>query len=52
MIIAIDSDTGPGKALVEVIDKLLHAVGGKRTVGPPPRGPLERDAARLLAQLS
>ena len=52
VIIAIDSDTGPGKVMVEVVDKLMMAMNGKRTVGPPPRGPLERDAARLLALLS
>ena len=51
IVIAIDADTMVGQTVVEMVGNIMEAMKGKRTVGPPPRGPLERDAARLLARL-
>jgi hypothetical protein len=52
LIYAIDYTHEMGPALIALVDEMLKCFGAVRRIGPAPRGPLERDAAKLLAGLS
>ena len=51
LIIAIDSDHELGRKLIPLLRQAFIDMKGVRLVGPAPRGPLGRDAAKLLGQL-
>eukprot|EP00959_Pyramimonas_sp_CCMP1952_P185683 3882196-Pyramimonas_sp.AAC.1 len=51
LIIAIDSDHEVGRQLIPMVRTAIMSIGGERLIGPAPRGPLERDASKLLGQL-
>eukprot|EP00959_Pyramimonas_sp_CCMP1952_P206216 4312555-Pyramimonas_sp.AAC.1 len=52
LIYAIDQARPLGITTVSMIEGLLKSVGAERKIGPSPRGPLERDASKLLAELT
>ena len=50
LIVAVDRDLYVGQAW-SYFDKVLELVKAKRKVGAAPRGPLERDASKLLEKV-
>ena len=51
LIVAIDSDHDLGRRLIPIVRNAVMEMKGERLVGPAPRGPLERDAAKILNTL-
>eukprot|EP00959_Pyramimonas_sp_CCMP1952_P000472 8978-Pyramimonas_sp.AAC.1 len=51
IIFAIDTARTFGRVMLAQVEAMLAGLGGERKIGPAPRGPLERDASKLLAEL-
>ncbi|CAK0790367.1 unnamed protein product [Prorocentrum cordatum] len=52
LIYAIDYTHEMGPALIALVEEMLRRFGAARRIGPAPRGPLGRGAAKLPAELS